>query len=172
MKVVLLRLVCLFFCYIWLIMPGIYECIGSNTAGEDLQTAQLIYSGNLSLNFHWELDWTRIIFFLKEPPNVSTENNHVFISPGQDVDLTCTVAGQLYPDIRWFRGTELVRDWTLFFSMINFEYLLKGNTSSNQYKRIFRNSIGIWRRRQRKLYVLCTEHCWFVIDNNSFGCWK
>ena len=27
---------------------GFYQCIGSNSAGEDIQTAQLIYAGNCS----------------------------------------------------------------------------------------------------------------------------
>jgi hypothetical protein len=28
-------------------LKGFYECIGSNTAGEDIKTAQLIYAGKL-----------------------------------------------------------------------------------------------------------------------------
>ncbi|CAF2494795.1 unnamed protein product [Rotaria sp. Silwood2] len=62
---------------------GFYECIGSNAAGEDIKTAQLIYA-------------------------VSTENSHILVSPGHDVDLKCSVVGETYPDIRWFRENEPV----------------------------------------------------------------
>ena len=44
-----------------------------------------------------------------EPPVVSTDNTHVLVSPGDNIDLTCTVTGQKFPDIRWFKGNELVR---------------------------------------------------------------
>jgi len=44
-----------------------------------------------------------------ESPIVSTDNSHVFISPGDNVDLKCSVIGETFPDIRWFKGTELVR---------------------------------------------------------------
>jgi hypothetical protein len=44
-----------------------------------------------------------------EPPVVSTDNSYAFISPGDNVDLTCSVAGQTFPDIRWFKGNEPVR---------------------------------------------------------------
>ncbi|CAF1147431.1 unnamed protein product [Rotaria sordida] len=66
---------------------GFYECIGTNIAGEDIKTAQLIYV---------------------EPPIVSTENSHILVSPGHDIDLKCNVIGEAYPDIRWFRGNEPV----------------------------------------------------------------
>ncbi|CAF0756370.1 unnamed protein product [Rotaria sp. Silwood1] len=66
---------------------GFYECIGSNTAGEDIKTAQLIYA---------------------EPPTVTTESSHILVSPGHDVDLKCSVIGEAYPDIRWFKENELV----------------------------------------------------------------
>jgi hypothetical protein len=46
---------------------------------------------------------------LTEPPVVSTDNTHIFISPGDNVDLTCNVTGQTFPDIRWFKGNELVK---------------------------------------------------------------
>ncbi|CAF0852080.1 unnamed protein product [Adineta ricciae] len=66
---------------------GFYECIGSNTAGEDIKTAQLIYA---------------------EPPMVSTDNSHILISPGDNVDLICNVPGETFPDVRWFKSNELV----------------------------------------------------------------
>ncbi|UJR25150.1 hypothetical protein I4U23_006509 [Adineta vaga] len=66
---------------------GFYECIGSNTAGEDIKIAQLIYA---------------------DPPMVSTNNSHILISPGENVDLICSVPGETFPDIRWFKANELV----------------------------------------------------------------
>ncbi len=50
---------------------------------------------------------TKYVFI--EPPVVSTDKSHVLVSPGGNVDLKCNVIGQTYPDIRWFKGSELVR---------------------------------------------------------------
>lgn len=41
-------------------------------------------------------------------PMVSTDQSHLLVSPGEDIDLSCNVDGQAFPDIRWFRGTEPV----------------------------------------------------------------
>jgi hypothetical protein len=88
---------------------GFYECIGSNTAGEDIKTAQLIYAG-IMIIFLFNIVW---IYIFTEPPIVSTDNAHVLVSPGDNVDLTCRVTGETFPDIRWFRGNEPVRSDTL-----------------------------------------------------------
>lgn len=48
-----------------------------------------------------------ICIFL-EPPLVSAENSRMLVSPGDDIDLKCDVAGETYPDIRWFKENELV----------------------------------------------------------------
>ena len=41
-------------------------------------------------------------------PMVSTNHSNLLVSPGDDIDLTCTVEGQVSPDIRWFKGTQPV----------------------------------------------------------------
>ena len=41
-------------------------------------------------------------------PMVSTDQPHLLVSPGEDIDLSCNVEGQAFPNIRWFRGTEPV----------------------------------------------------------------
>ncbi len=48
-------------------------------------------------------------YLFLDPPTVSTDNSHVFVEPGSNVDLTCSVMGQTFPDIRWFKGNEPVR---------------------------------------------------------------
>ncbi len=54
---------------------------------------------------------------LTEPPVVSTDTSHVLVSPGDNIDLTCSVTGQTYPDIVWFKGNELVR-----FCILQYEF--------------------------------------------------
>ena len=76
-----------------------------------------------------------------EPPIVSTNTSHILVSPGDNIDLICDVAGQTFPDISWFKGNELVR-----FCIIKFEFLMfsiKGNSSSNKSKWIFTNKNSI-----------------------------
>jgi len=87
---------------------GFYECIGSNTAGEDIKTTQLIYTGILFVIIIFVL-YVRFIYLFTEPPSVSTNNSHILVSPGDNVDLPCSVTGETYPDIRWFKENELVR---------------------------------------------------------------
>jgi hypothetical protein len=49
------------------------------------------------------------IYLFTEPPSVSTNNSHILVSPGDNIDLPCSVTGETYPDIRWFKENELVR---------------------------------------------------------------
>ncbi|CAF2244305.1 unnamed protein product [Rotaria magnacalcarata] len=100
---------------------GFYECIGSNTAGEDIKTAQLIYA---------------------EPPLVSTENSYILVSPGQDVDLKCNVISETYPDIRWFKGNELViRHQTSPSGLLHVKLASEEEDSGN-YTCFVQNTVG------------------------------
>lgn len=86
---------------------GFYECIGSNTAGEDIKTAQLIYAGiHVKLIILIFKNISQYLFI--ERPVVSVEQSHILISPGDDVFLTCNVLGETYPDIRWLKDNQLV----------------------------------------------------------------
>jgi hypothetical protein len=49
------------------------------------------------------------IYIFIEPPIVSTDNTHVLVSPGDNIDLICRVTGETFPDIHWFKGNEPVR---------------------------------------------------------------
>lgn len=55
----------------------------------------------------------------------------MFISPGDNVDLTCHVAGQRFPDIRWFKGNELVKIFKIKYLNRYIFSKIKGNSSSS-----------------------------------------
>jgi hypothetical protein len=51
---------------------------------------------------------------------VSTDDSNLLVSPGDNIDLICRVAGQTFPDIRWFKGNEPVRIFYLKISIFKF----------------------------------------------------
>lgn len=46
--------------------------------------------------------------FSIEPPDVSTDYSHILVAPGDHIDLRCRVSGEIFPNIRWFKGNEPV----------------------------------------------------------------
>ncbi len=78
-----------------------------------------------------------LINIFSEPPIISTDNSHVFISPGDNVDLKCSVIGETFPDIRWFKETELVRfcRFNVKFEYFNLK-VTRHRTSPNGYLQI------------------------------------
>ncbi len=50
-----------------------------------------------------------IFDIFSEAPIVTTDKSHVLVSPGDDVNLTCHVISERFPDIRWFKGNEPVK---------------------------------------------------------------
>ena len=81
-----------------------------------------------------------------EPPIISTDHSHLFALPGDNIDLTCRVTGEIFPDIRWYKDNELVRVNVLGEFTIEIDSI-EGNSSSNQSQWLFTNKKSIGRRR-------------------------
>jgi hypothetical protein len=44
-----------------------------------------------------------------ERPRISTNASHIFISPGNNIELICYVIDQAFPNIRWFKDNQPVK---------------------------------------------------------------
>lgn len=99
----------MFFFFFWF-WSGFYECVGSNSAGETIQTAQLIYAGRFSF-WHKQKNKQRCfsLSFWKELPVVFANQSHVLAAPGEMIELICHVFDQTSSDIRWLKDGQPVR---------------------------------------------------------------
>lgn len=85
---------------------GIYECVGSNVAGEDVKQVKLVYAGKHWFKAEYNISFDTIFFL--DLPIVSIDRFHQLVSPGDDVNLTCNVTSDVLPDIKWFKDDKLV----------------------------------------------------------------
>ncbi|CAF0824612.1 unnamed protein product, partial [Didymodactylos carnosus] len=64
---------------------GYYECVGTNTLGQAVQTAQLLYA---------------------EVPTIYAEKAYLLVKVGDRATLKCIVNGSPPPEVRWYKGDK------------------------------------------------------------------